>query len=530
MYKLGIDIGGTKVKIGILADNNVIASKKIYVGDIGKVDFFGNIAKEALSFINSEKIDTSKIEFCGVGVPGTVDAKNRIAVKLPNLGIYNVNGAKIIEKMLHIPTALVQDSRAAAWAEYCVGVGKSYNTILCLTLGTGIGTGIVIDGKIFDGGLGFAGEIGHNVVVKNGRECKCGSSGCLGMYSAGLGLDMTARELLGDDASAPDLFKAAEQGSADAKAQIDNAIALLGDEIVAMCNLISPDCVVFSGGISRQKELYVNPLIKYVKGKIYSADGQNHTYFGISKLGEDSPMIGAALIPHHMVSRNVKLSASIMCADIMNLARDFEMLEQAGIDLFHMDIMDEHFVPNMMLPVDFINRMRSETKIPFDIHIMAETPEKIIDDLCLKNNDIVSIHYESTNHVQRVLQLIKEKGAKAAIAINPATPMECVTEVLCDVDMILVMTVNPGFAGQKLIRQCLEKVRKIREYLDNNGHKNIDIEVDGNCSFENIPLMKNCGANIFVLGTSSLFRDDISIKDAVVKIHKSIDDEENVNE
>lgn len=115
MYKLGIDIGGTKVKIGILADNNVIASKKIYVGDIGKVDFFGNIAKEALSFINSEKIDTSKIEFCGVGVPGTVDAKNRIAVKLPNLGIYNVNGAKIIEKMLHIPTALVQDSRAAAW-------------------------------------------------------------------------------------------------------------------------------------------------------------------------------------------------------------------------------------------------------------------------------------------------------------------------------------------------------------------------------------------------------------------------------
>ena len=113
--------------------------------------------------------------------------------------------------------------------------------------------------------------------------------------------------------------------------------------------------------------------------------------------------------------------------------------------------------------------------------------------------------------------------ASGQIAINPATPFEWIKEVLCDVDMILVMTVNPGFAGQKLVPQTLEKTMRLRNYLDENGYKNIEIEVDGNCSFENIPIMKKSGANIFVLGTSSLFRDDISKKDAVSKIHKSME-------
>lgn len=189
-----------------------------------------------------------------------------------------------------------------------------------------------------------------------------------------------------------------------------------------------------------------------------------------------------------------------------------------------MDVMDGHFVPNLMMPPEYINTMRKHTDIPFDIHIMAENPERIIPSMNIGEGDIISVHYESTPHIQRALAMIKEKGAKASIALNPSTPIECVSELLDDVDMVLVMTVNPGFAGQKLIPHGLDKIAKMRECLNINGHSGIDIEVDGNCSFENIPKMYEAGANIFVLGTSGLFRKDISIKAAAEKVRRSLED------
>ena len=243
---------------------------------------------------------------------------------------------------------------------------------------------------------------------------------------------------------------------------------------------------------------------------------------GIAHLGENAPMVGAALLSCS-TTHTPKLSASVMCADIMNMGNEIKKLEAAGIDLLHMDIMDGHFVPNLMMPPEYINIIKKHTSLPLDIHIMAENPDGIIQNLNVTENDIISVHCESTVHIQRTLSLIKSKGAKAAIALNPSTSIEHICNILDDVDMILIMTVNPGFAGQKLIPQCLKKTKQMRAFLDNNGYSHIEIQVDGNCSFENIPKMHKSGANIFVLGTSSLFRDDISMTDAVIKIKNDLE-------
>ena len=209
--------------------------------------------------------------------------------------------------------------------------------------------------------------------------------------------------------------------------------------------------------------------------------------------------------------KKTKLSASIMCGDALNYGKTLKELEEAGVDLIHYDIMDNHFVPNLMLPPELIPKLRKGTKLPFDIHIMAENPESVIEKLELCDGDYVAVHYEATAHLERAISLIKSKGAKAAVAINPATPAELLSEVVSKLDMVLVMTVNPGFSGQKLVDGSFDKIKRVREYLDARGLSQVEIEVAGNCSFDNVPKMYEAGADIFVTGTSSTFHKDGSI-------------------
>ena len=201
-----------------------------------------------------------------------------------------------------------------------------------------------------------------------------------------------------------------------------------------------------------------------------------------------------------------------MCGDALNYGKTLAELEEAGVELVHYDIMDNHFVPNLMLPMELIPKLRKGTKMPFDIHIMAENPESIIEKLELCDGDYVAVHYEATAHLERAISLIKAKGAKAAVAINPATPIETLSEIAPRLDMVLVMTVNPGFAGQKLVEGSLDKIERTRKFLDARGLSHVEIEVDGNCSFENVPKMYKAGADIFVTGTSSTFHKDGSVK------------------
>ena len=208
-----------------------------------------------------------------------------------------------------------------------------------------------------------------------------------------------------------------------------------------------------------------------------------------------------------------KISPSIMCIDFKYLLENIKKLEDIGVEYLHFDIMDGSFVPNFTLGPDFMKSVREITNIPFDIHLMIEHPENHLELFDIRSGDLVSIHQESTFHIQRILQKIKDYGAKASVALNPATPIYSVEDVLDDIEVVLIMTVNPGFAGQKLVPASFKKIMRMKKFLIDSGYANIEIEVDGNISCENAKKMRAVGADIFVAGTSSLF---IKGKDLIV--------------
>ena len=220
---------------------------------------------------------------------------------------------------------------------------------------------------------------------------------------------------------------------------------------------------------------------------------------------------------------NKKISPSIMCVDFFKLEKYIKEFEKNDIDLIHIDIMDGSFVQNFTLGTDFVKAINSKTNIPVDIHLMIENPESKLDWFEFGENDYVAVHYESTRHLNKVISAIKMRGAKAMVAINPATPLCVLDSVLDDIDAVLVMTVNPGFAGQKLVKSTIKKIKNLREELDLNGYEHVEIEVDGNVSFENAILMKDAGANIFVAGSSSIFSKESTLKENTRKLKSCID-------
>lgn len=208
------------------------------------------------------------------------------------------------------------------------------------------------------------------------------------------------------------------------------------------------------------------------------------------------------------------LSASVMCADLLDIRNSVKELERAGIDLLHLDVMDGSFVPNITLGFDMINAIKSITDIPLDVHMMVNNPAQFIDMMNLGKDDYLCIHYEGDIHAQRTLAKIKDKGIKAGLALNPQTPVNCYEHLVDYLDIALVMTVSPGFAGQKIFAGAKEKVAKTRAFLDSLGRQDIPIEVDGNISPANGAMLSKVGAEIFVLGTSSLFIKDKDMKES----------------
>lgn len=212
----------------------------------------------------------------------------------------------------------------------------------------------------------------------------------------------------------------------------------------------------------------------------------------------------------------------MMCVDFSVLAQTIRTFEEAGIEYLHIDIMDGEFVPNFTLGVDFCKKLRTMTHIPLDIHLMIEKPENKLEWFWPCPGEIVAIHAESTAHLQRVLAKIHTYGAKAYVAVNPGTPISVLEDVLDDVDGVLVMTVNPGFAGQKLIPATLPKISRLREFLDARGYQHISIEVDGNVSFENAKKMREAGADIFVGGSSSVFGQDGGLTESIIRMRQNL--------
>ena len=207
------------------------------------------------------------------------------------------------------------------------------------------------------------------------------------------------------------------------------------------------------------------------------------------------------------------ISPSIMCVDFMDLPATLRDFEEGGIEYIHVDVMDGTFVPNFTLGTDFIKQLKRNTSIPLDIHLMIEDPESKLDWFDFGEGDIVSIHVESTRHLHKAIAAVQSRGAKAFVAVNPGTPLCALDAVINIIDGVLVMTVNPGFAGQKLIPATLDKIAQLRK-----AHPALTVECDGNVSFPNARKMSDCGADIFVAGTSAVFTKDFSLLEGIQKL------------
>lgn len=205
---------------------------------------------------------------------------------------------------------------------------------------------------------------------------------------------------------------------------------------------------------------------------------------------------------------DVRVSPSILSADFSKLGEEITSVEAAGADLIHIDVMDGHFVPNITLGMPVVKKLRKVTKLPFDVHLMIENPEKYIDEFVNAGADIITVHQEACVHLHRVIQMIKKHGIKAGVALNPITNVETLKYILPDIDMILIMSVNPGFGAQSYIPVVTQKIADCRQMCIREGYPDMDIEVDGGVDANTYSKVVNAGANVLVAGNAIFTSDD----------------------
>lgn len=217
------------------------------------------------------------------------------------------------------------------------------------------------------------------------------------------------------------------------------------------------------------------------------------------------------------MAKLVRIAPSILAADFARLGQEVAAVTKAGADYIHVDVMDGHFVPNITIGSGMVKALRAHSALPFDVHLMISPVDPFVADFADAGADIITVHPEAGPHLHRTLQLIRGLGKKAGVALNPATPVEALDNVIGDIDLVLVMTVNPGFGGQAFIESQLDKISAVRRRIDASG-RDIDLEVDGGINLETAPRAIAAGADVLVAGTATFQGGDAAYADNIARL------------
>ena len=313
MYYVGIDLGGTNIAAGIVDENGSIIKKGSVPTGKGRKpdDIIYDMCILVRGLIKETGIGEDEIHSIGIGSPGTPDRENGVIIYNNNLGFRNVPFCQEIQKFINVPVFLENDANCAAIAESVAGAAKDVEYAVVITIGTGIGGGVIINNKLYTGFNGAGGELGHVVLTIDGEACTCGRKGCWEAYSSATALisqtltaakeypDSKINTLIGDDLSnisAKTAFDAARLGDETAKRVIDHYIGLMAEGLANMVNIFQPNLIVLGGGVSKEGENLLAPLREKMKGKTYCAEGVENTRLVVAKMGNDAGIVGAALI------------------------------------------------------------------------------------------------------------------------------------------------------------------------------------------------------------------------------------------
>lgn len=313
MYKLGIDLGGTNIVAGVVDENfKIIArAKRKTASPRSAEEIADDMAAAAIEAVKNAGLTLEQIDSCGIGAPGSVDTKTGVISYSNNLGFYNVPLGKMMKERLSKNIYIENDANAAAYGEYIAGAGKGTDNFIAMTLGTGVGAGIIINGKIYSGSNGAGGEIGHIVIQMNGERCTCGRNGCLEMYASATGLINQTIQAMErypnsvmwkiadgkkENANGLTAFDAMRKGDMAGKMVVDKFIEYLSVGVANVINTFQPDVLCIGGGVSHEGDALIVPLKQLVEGEDYARNIKRRTVIKSATLGNDAGIIGAAYL------------------------------------------------------------------------------------------------------------------------------------------------------------------------------------------------------------------------------------------